>query len=131
MPKLKNSNETFWGISNHVSMECIQSIERIEPCQKQERKPTWIIQRISRNFCRQNEWNIISLNSTTPQHESVVLANGFGLCKATILHSWQVTQQEFPEVICNTSFVSLPQFLGYFNDPAINNNIVINGFIDH
>ena len=28
-------------------------------------------------------------------------------------------------------FVSLPQFLGYFNDPAINNNIVINGFIDH
>ena len=75
--------------------------------------------------------NIISLNSTTPQHESVVFANGFGLCKATILHSWQVTQQEFPEVICNTSFVSLPQFLGYFNDPAINNNIVINGFIDH
>ena len=28
-------------------------------------------------------------------------------------------------------FVSLPQFLGYFNDPTINNNIVINGFIDH
>ena len=29
------------------------------------------------------------------------------------------------------SFVSLPQFLAYFNDPAINNNIAINGFIDH
>ena len=110
-------------------MECIQSIERIEPCQKQERKPTWIIQRISRNF-RQNEIErkYISLVSIQQHLSMKVLFLQMVLAFAKL-------QYYIPGKSLNKNFrrlfVSLPQFLGYFNDPAINNNIVINGFIDH